>query len=160
MASPIRSSFTARDRRFILHVGRLRHVSYGGKDDFVYLLPHSGWEIVSQKERQKRCKDVVHIIFNCNVVQSYIHYYTTVLFNPGFPSSGLIQSSKTSDLASLVHAQSNNVRVEHAGIEGSDEEVSVGKQHSHSTIDDAVVAIHCGVWLVRVSGVVASHRQR
>lgn len=48
------------------------------------------------------------------------------------------------------------MRVQHGGVERSDEEVEIGQHDGHGTVDDAIGAVDEALGLVGVTGVVAS----
>lgn len=53
----------------------------------------------------------------------------------------------------------NNVRVEHALVEGGDVKVQVGESHEHGAVDERVTLVDLGIGLVSVSSVGASGNQ-
>lgn len=59
-------------------------------------------------------------------------------------------------LSRLIKADSDDVRVNHRHVEWRDEEVRVGKEDGHGTVDDAIIAVDETLWLEGVAGVVAS----
>ena len=59
-------------------------------------------------------------------------------------------------LSGLIKADSDDVRVDHRHVEGCDEEVRIGKEDGHGTVDDTIIAVDETLWLECVAGVIAS----
>lgn len=62
-------------------------------------------------------------------------------------------------LTSLVETESNDVRVDHAQVEGSQEQVRVGKSKEHCAVRSWVTLVHLAGRLVCVTGIVSSGDQ-
>ena len=62
-------------------------------------------------------------------------------------------------LTGLVKTKRHNMRVDHRHVEWRDKEVSVGKEHRHGTVDDAIIAVDETLWLEGVARVATSHGQ-
>ena len=65
-----------------------------------------------------------------------------------------------SPLASLVHAERDDMRVQHRRVERCDIEIQIRQHDRHSAVDDAIVSIYVSFRLVAVSSIVARCRQR
>jgi hypothetical protein len=71
--------------------------------------------------------------------------------------SSSIHHSQLTRLTSLVKTKSNNVGVDHAQVEGSEEGVGVGKRNEHGVIDSWVALVDLAGGLVSVTSVLAGN---